>query len=319
MDAAVITIPASFDTVQSNATKEAGAMAGFKAVILLQEPIAASVAYTNKERNIDLKNSLWMMYDLGGGTFDVALIRIVEGELTVVDHEGDHYLGGYDFDALMVEKVVVSTLEKKGKFDDLLGQMKSEGRRVQPTLACLDLLRSGGKKIGLSTRTAAEIDAGPIRNLEDDEGNTINSILTVSRSDFEAVIRDGVESTIEMMKKISVRNSLAARQDLQFILMVGGSTYIPYVRKRVEEVMGIPVNPGIDPPMPLPWVQRISLAARNFVSIVAKRKRVPLPGALHIRVPYNRTSQEQEEPFAARVEGDTAGMQSPSRARGRCL
>ena len=131
MDAAVITIPASFDTVQSNATKEAGAMAGFKAVILLQEPIAASLAYANKERNIDLKNSLWMVYDLGGGTFDVALIRIVEGELTVVDHEGDNYLGGSDFDALMVEKVVVSTLEKKGKFDDLT--RPDEERRAAST------------------------------------------------------------------------------------------------------------------------------------------------------------------------------------------
>jgi molecular chaperone DnaK len=91
LDAAVITIPASFDTVQSNATKEAGKLAGFKTVILLQEPIAASLAYANKEKNVDLKNSQWLVYDLGGGTFDVALVKIVEGELTVLDHEGDNY------------------------------------------------------------------------------------------------------------------------------------------------------------------------------------------------------------------------------------
>ena len=125
-EAVVITIPASFDMVQSNATKEAGYAAGFKQVVLLQEPIAASLAYANKERNVDLKNSQWIVYDLGGGTFDVALVKIVEGELKVVDHEGDNFLGGSDFDALIVEHIVAPQLEKKGKFTDLLAQMKSE-------------------------------------------------------------------------------------------------------------------------------------------------------------------------------------------------
>ena len=105
-EAVVLTVPASFDQVQSNATKEAGHQAGFKQVVLLQEPIAASLAYANKERNVDLKNSQWIVYDLGGGTFDVALVRIVEGELKVVDHEGDNYLGGADFDELVVEKII---------------------------------------------------------------------------------------------------------------------------------------------------------------------------------------------------------------------
>ena len=80
--------------VQSNATKEAGRAAGFKQVVLLQEPIAASLAYANTEKSLDLKNSQWIVYDLGGGTFDVVLIKIVEGELKIADHEGDNYLGG---------------------------------------------------------------------------------------------------------------------------------------------------------------------------------------------------------------------------------
>jgi len=128
-DGVVITIPASSDTVQINATKEAGTLAGFKTVVLLQEPIAASLAYANKEKNVDLKNSQWLVYDLGGGTFDVALVKIVEGELTVLDHEGDNYLGGTDLDALIVEKIVVPELERRGTFSDLLGEMKSESGR----------------------------------------------------------------------------------------------------------------------------------------------------------------------------------------------
>jgi molecular chaperone DnaK len=97
-EAVVITVPASFDMVQSNATKEAGFAAGFRQVVLFQEPIAASLAYANKEKGVDLKNSQWIVYDFGGGTFDVALVRIAEGELKVVDHEGDNNLGGMDFD-----------------------------------------------------------------------------------------------------------------------------------------------------------------------------------------------------------------------------
>src|SRR3989454_10234367 len=82
-EAMVVTIPASFDMVQSNATKEAGLLAGFKQVVLLQEPIAASLAYANKEKSLNLTNSQWIVYDLGGGTFDVALGRVVGGEVKV--------------------------------------------------------------------------------------------------------------------------------------------------------------------------------------------------------------------------------------------
>jgi molecular chaperone DnaK len=92
---AVITVPASFDIVQSNATIEAGREAGFAEVLLLQEPIAASLAYANLS-NVSLENTSWLVYDLGGGTFDVALLRNVNGELRVVDHEGDNFLGGSD-------------------------------------------------------------------------------------------------------------------------------------------------------------------------------------------------------------------------------
>ncbi len=307
VDAAVITIPASFDTVQSNATKEAGMLAGFKSVVLLQEPIAASLAYANKERNVDLKNSQWMVYDLGGGTFDVALVRIIEGELTVVDHEGDNYLGGSDFDALIVEKVVVPALEKKGTFEDLLSQMKSESGKYNRLWQVLTH-KAEEAKIDLSTKTAAEIELGGNRDLEDDTGKTIDSILTISRSDLEAVIKDAVDTTTAMMKKILVRNSLQP-QDLRFILMVGGSTYIPYVRKRVEEVMGIPVNTAIDPTNAIAIGAAYFAGTKEVLAEEKERKAAPISGSLRIRAAYNRTSRETEEPFTAKIDGDTTGMQ----------
>ena len=305
LDSAVITIPASFDTLQSNATKEAGAQAGFKNVILLQEPIAASLAYANKEKSIDLKNSQWLVYDLGGGTFDAALVKIVEGELTVMDHEGDNYLGGTDFDALMIEKLVVPELMRRGKFDDLLNQMKSQSGRYNQLWYTL-LTKAEEAKVDLSAKTSTEIDLGTI-SVEDDEGNTIDSIITITRSDFEAVVKDMVDGTIDMIKKILTRNSLQP-SDLKFILMVGGSTYIPYVRKRVQEVMGIAVNTSIDP------TNAIAVGAAYFAGTKEKSsagtdKPKTSNSPLKIRTAYNKTSQELEEPFTARIEGNTAGMQ----------
>ena len=294
VDAAVITIPASFDTVQSNATKEAGSQAGFKTVVLLQEPIA--------DKSADLKNSQWLVYDLGGGTFDVALIKIVEGELTVLDHEGDNYLGGTDFDALIVEKIVVPELNKRGTFADLLGEMKSEKGKYNKLWHTL-LLRAEEAKVELSNKTAAELE---VLDLEDDEGTSVDAIVTIARSEFEAVIKDAVDGTIEMMKKILTRNSLQPA-DLKFVLMVGGSTYIPFVRKRVEEVMGIRVNTSIDP------TNAVTVGAAYFAGTKDKNASASSPqlikSPIKIRATYNKASQEKEEMFSARFEGDLTGLQ----------
>jgi molecular chaperone DnaK len=305
LDSAVITIPASFDSLQSNATKEAGLAAGFKNVMLLQEPIAASLAYANKEKSIDLKNSQWLVYDLGGGTFDAALVRIIEGELTVMDHEGDNYLGGTDFDALLVEKLVVPELSRRGKFDDLLNQMKSQSGRHNQLWYTL-LSKAEDAKVELSAKTFTEIDLGTI-TVEDDDGNSIDSIITITRSDFEGIIKELVDGTIDMVKKILTRNSLQP-SDLKFVLAVGGSTYIPYVRKRVQEVLGIDVNTSIDP------TNAIAVGAAYFAGTKEKanaseRKTTVSNSPLKIRTSYNKTSQELEEPFTAKIEGETTGMQ----------
>ncbi len=302
VDAAVITIPASFDTVQSNATKDAGVQAGFKTVVLLQEPIAASLAYANKDKSSDLKNSQWLVYDLGGGTFDVALVKIVEGELTVLDHEGDNFLGGTDFDALIVEKLVVPQLEKRGSFSDLLSEMKSETGKYNKLWNTL-LFRAEEAKVELSNKTSAEIE---VTDVEDDDGKSIDAFITIARSEFEAVIKDAVDGTVEMMKKIITRNSLQPT-DLMFVLMVGGSTYIPFVRKRVNEVMGIEVNTSIDPTNAIAIGAAFFAGTKEKVSNAATSSRIK--SALKIRATYNKASQEKEETFSAKFEGEIEGLQ----------
>lgn len=306
IEAVVITIPASFDTAQSNATKQAGIDAGFKYVLLLQEPIAASLAYANKEQNIGLRNSQWIVYDLGGGTFDVALVNITEGELTVVDHEGDNYLGGTDFDALIVEKILVPELNRRGTFDDLLGQMKSETGKYN-TLWHRLLNAAEGAKIELSTKTSAEIDLGMVRDLEDDNGNAIDSLLTITRSEFEELIKDSIDNTANMLKKILSRKSLQAT-DLNFILMVGGSTYIPYVKKRIEELMGISVNTTIHPTNAIAIGAAFFAGTKEFDGLGGAKQITQNKHQIKLRAVYNRNTQESEETFTAKIDGDTTGL-----------
>lgn len=306
-EAAVITIPASFDMVQANATKEAGRLAGYKQVVLLQEPIAASLAYANKEKGIDLKNSQWIVYDLGGGTFDVALVKIVEGELKIVDHEGDNYLGGADFDAWIVEKIIVPQIEKKGQFNDLLAQMKSEtGRYNNAWYGLLSLAEEAKIELSAPARSSAEIDLSRI-HLTDETGKPIDDIILITRSEFEDLIKEAVDNTAEMLKKILTRNSLRP-QDLEFVLMVGGSTYIPFVRRRIEELIGIPVNTGIDPTNAIAVGAAYFAATKEINLDEESAEKSIRPGALRVKVVYNRTSQEREEIFSAKVEGEVGGL-----------
>ncbi|MDW8297249.1 MAG: Hsp70 family protein [Raineya sp.] len=300
LDSAVITIPASFDTIQSNATKEAGLLAGFKQVVLLQEPIAASLAYANKKKNKELTDGQWLVYDLGGGTFDVALVKIKEGEMKVLDHEGDNFLGGTDFDDEIVKKIIIPKLESVGNFSDLESQMTSASGKYNGKFLALRFLAEKAK-IALSTQTSEEINV----QITDEDGNDIDEYISISRSEFESIIKPSIDATIEMVKKILVRNSLVAK-DLQFVLMVGGSTFIPFVRKRVEEMLQIPVNCDIDPTtaVAIGAAYYAGTKPKSFEKDDKNKKNV----SLKVRMAYEKASKEKEEYFAAKIEGNTDGL-----------
>ncbi len=301
LDSVVITIPASFDSIQSNATKEAGLQAGFKQVVLLQEPIAASLAYANMKKSNDLKDGHWLVYDLGGGTFDVALVRIKDGEMKVIDHEGDNFLGGSDFDRLMVEKLVIPKITEEYSFDDLENQMKSASGKYNTKYYSL-LHQAEEAKIRLSAVSSAEVI---VERMEDEEGNEVDMEITITRSEFNDLIKSSIDGTIEMIKTILTRNSMTAK-DIQFNLMVGGSTYIPYVRKRVEEVLQIPVNCEIDP------TTAVAVGAAYFAATKQKdlstKKLENKISSISIKASYNKASKEKDELFAARITGNTEGL-----------
>jgi len=301
IDAAVITIPASFDTTQSLATKEAGIQAGFKQVILLQEPIAASLAYANMKKEKEMQDGQWLVYDFGGGTFDVALIKIKDGEMKVLDHEGDNFLGGADIDSLIVEKMIVPFLESKYSFENLLESLQSGSGKLNGKYYSL-LHAAEQAKILLSAKSSAEIE---VTGFEDDDDNEVDIEVIITRSEFNELIKEYVDKTVDMVKKILTRNSLKSN-DLQFTLMVGGSTYIPYVRQRVEELLQIPINCEIDP------TTAVAVGAAYYASSKEKdsseEPKPVLNSPITIKASYQKTSKEKEELFSAKITGNKEGL-----------
>ncbi|WP_291727851.1 Hsp70 family protein [Bernardetia sp.] len=299
IESVVITIPASFDTIQSNATKRAGEEAGFKQVVLLEEPIAASMAYANKKKEKELEEGQWLVYDLGGGTFDVALVKIKDGEMKVLDHEGNNFLGGTDFDDEIIKQIIIPKLEKIGQFTDLENQMTSASGRYNKEFLKFRLLAEK-LKIALSSQTSEDIEI----QIEDENGETIDEFFSVSRSEFENIIKESVDSSIELVKKILVRNSLGSK-DLQFVLMVGGSTFIPFIRQRVGELLQVPVNFDIDP------TTAIAIGAAHYAGTkpkITEKQAEKQDVQLKVRMAYQKASKEKEEYFAAKVEGDIEGL-----------
>jgi molecular chaperone DnaK len=238
-EAAVITIPASFDTMQSNATKIAGEEAGLQEVFLLQEPIAASLAYFNHQSEENHEGH-WLVYDLGGGTFDIALVKITEGEMKVVDHEGNNFLGGLDFDLMIVEQLIVPEIISRTGIEDFGTQLATQ-YGLYEKLYCQLIYKAEELKKELSNLSQADIDFSV-----DIEGKCYDFYITITQEQFNTIISKRVDETVQMLKQVLERNHLPVEMVRQTI-MVGGSTFIPYVRNRLEQATGIKVNMSVDP------------------------------------------------------------------------
>ena len=302
-DAAVITIPASFDTIQSNATKEAGIRAGFKEVVLLQEPIAASLAFLNTEDR-KVESGTWLVYDLGGGTFDVAIVSIKDGEMSVIDHEGDNFLGGSDFDAMIAEQMLIPAIEAEGTFDDnLLSSMKSaSGKHNATYILCLH--KAEEAKIALSNRDRAEIEI----LLTDDRGEEIEVFVEVTRQQLEAIILPYIERTISLINNMLERSEITTNQ-LQFVLMVGGSTFIPAVQRAITDTLKVPVNNDIDP------TTVVGIGAAYYAGSKTKRTNTAAENNettgkstdISVQLAHPKATNDAQEYVVGRFEGNIAG------------
>jgi len=223
---AVVTVPAYFNDAQRQATKDAGTIAGLNVMRIINEPTAAAIAYGLDKREGE-KNIL--VFDLGGGTFDVSLLTIDNGVFEVVSTNGDTHLGGEDFDQRVMEHFIKLYKKKKGK------DIRKDNRAVQK------LRREVEKaKRALSSQHQVRVE---IESLFD--GEDFSEQLT--RAKFEELNMDLFRSTVKPVKQV-LEDSDLKKEDIDEIVLVGGSTRIPKVQQLVKEFFnGKEPNRGINP------------------------------------------------------------------------
>lgn len=232
---AVITVPAAFSVLQSEATKRAGNLAGFKHVVLLQEPIAAAVSYGF----MNTKDENWLIYDFGGGTFDLALISCKDGVLSVLGHEGEEFLGGKDIDWTIVKKIIVPKILEKYKFTNF----DRSNAKYEQIFARLKYFAEVAK-IELSQYAKTTIEIEEIG--KDEEGKEVILSIAIGRAEFNKLIETMISRTIELtnsaIKEAGLKNSAIKR-----VILVGGTTLIPYIRERLQSDLKINVDSSVDP------------------------------------------------------------------------
>ena len=217
---AVITVPAYFDDAQRQATKDAATLAGLNVLRLINEPTAAAIAY-GLDQGVE---GLYAVYDLGGGTFDISLLRLTRGVFEVVATGGDSSLGGDDYDqrlaAELLRRAALPGLEALAPGERR--RVQTEARRVKEMLSAVDVATA-----------SLDVDGRAHR-------------VDVTRADFESACADLTATTLRLLKRV-LRDAKVGVDDVKGVVMVGGSTRMPVVRAAIGELFGRPPLVNLNP------------------------------------------------------------------------
>ena len=232
VDAAVITVPAHFNDSQRQATKAAWEIAGLKVERIINEPTAASLAYgLGKEQK---KDEIVAVYDFGGGTFDVTLLQIwQEWTFQVLSTAGDTHLWGADIDNVLIDYLLKKVKEKE--WIDL---------KDNPT--AMARLKEEAEKAKKQLSTAEVVDISIPYLAVKEDGTPINLEETLTRAQFEAMIEPIIEKTVAPMRQ-AIKDAKVSLDEIDEIILVGGSTRIPLVRKKIKEVFGKDPKATVNP------------------------------------------------------------------------
>ncbi len=226
---AVITVPAYFSDSQRQATKDAGKIAGLEVLRIINEPTAASLAYGMDKEDQDQKI---MVYDLGGGTFDVSILDIGDGVFEVLATSGNNHLGGDDFDQKIIDYLVAEFKKEQG-VDLKTDKMAMQRLKEAAEKAKIELSGVQQTNINLPFITA---DATGPKHMD----------ITLTKAKFEELIRDLVESTAGPVNQ-ALKDAGISASDVHKVLLVGGSTRVPCVQELVKRVTGKEPDKGINP------------------------------------------------------------------------
>lgn len=305
VNSVVITVPAMFTAIQKDATMKAARIAGFQQCELLQEPIAACMAYGLSSEKKDGK---WLVFDFGGGTFDAALVKVEDGILTVFDTEGDNYLGGKNLDEAVVSKILIPNLKEDY---DLSSYEATEWKKK----ALMDALKGPAEEMRIALSFADSADYSTYdRNLnlgQDDNGEEIDLEITITKDQLIDAIGGQYQKAVNICKELLKRNGLSGK-DLSSLILVGGPTYSPIIRDMLKEEITPNVDTSINP------MTAVARGAALYASTIdasideEEIKREAKSEVVFLQVGYESTSVESSEWISLNIDSKKTGCNCPS-------
>ncbi len=236
VNAVVITVPAAFKNNQIDATRRAAELAGFEHAEVLQEPVAAAMAYGLDNKK---KDGFWLVFDFGGGTFDAALLKVEDGIMKVADTEGENYLGGKNLDLAVVDEIIIPHIRERFSINDILNNDNDKAKYREALKPFAEELKN---ELSFKSDYNLYKEEG---SGTDDNGEEIEIDLTVTQRELEKVLSPIFQKAIDISKKLLERNNLKG-SSLDSLILVGGPTYSPIVRKMLEQQICKP-DTNVDP------------------------------------------------------------------------
>lgn len=289
--AAVITVPAAFGQLQCEATARAAQVAGLIQAPLLQEPLAAAIAYGMQPDNQDTR---WLVYDLGGGTFDIAVVSTKAGQLSVLEHQGHNMLGGLDFDRLLVRKILWPKLQEQFS----LPAPDRATNAYRPLIQVLHQQAEAAKiAFSQADSTRITIDNAGV----DEKGQAIVATWEINQTEFNSLVTDLVAKTIQLCRQ-AISNARMTPNDIAKIILVGGPTQLPIIRSMLSAELGRPLDFSLDP------MTVVARGAAIYAATLPLQKQPNLKAnSLTLNLAYEPVWPELDCLVAGRLESSTSG------------
>lgn len=299
----VVTVPAKFLNPQNEATMQAAKLAGFQHVELLQEPVAAATAYGLGSES---KDGFWLVFDFGGGTFDVALLKSEEGILSVKDSDGDNWLGGKNLDEAIIDEIIIPNIAENYSIDFVLEDSEKK-----------EILRNAVK--GYAEEAKIQMSFKESHNLlsqlgdlpfDDENGEEPEIDVEITQEMMESVVSPIFQQAIDVTKGLLKRNNLKG-SDLGALILVGGPTYSPILRRMLKEQITENVNTSVDP---MTVVARGAALYASTISVSDDVKETSRDKTkLQLDINYEATSVELDEMLSLKVLKDKTTGEIPKK------